>query len=304
MLPFDSHNHVHMGGNPPFHALLPVTTTTLVGTTSMIPSPPPLPAPALSGMAIMSTHPRDYDPVLQLTTELPAVMPGVRIVPGLGLHPWFLHEVDPTLWDSCTSGGDKDENNHKPKWLQELEERLLANPHAIVGEIGLDGFHFDPVTQQLTTPMDVQVKAFRLQMELAFQLQRPVSIHAVHSFGQLMETLSALKKLRQLPPRIYFHAFGGKIGTVDQLLALCAGRPIYFGFAPIINFRSPKTADLVRKIGIDRLLLESDHEDADLIPEDIVRCIDFMATALGVSAEYVVERTTANAYDFYELNEK
>ena len=248
----------------------------------------------LNGMAIMSTHPRDWDRILQLKEELTNGAPGVQIVPTFGVHPWFLHQVDQPVVDSTSL----------PAWLVEMEENLIATPGSIVGEIGLDGFHFDPHTKELTSPMEKQVRAFALQMELAGRLQRNVSIHTVHCFGPLMNTLSELKKNKQLlPPQIYFHAFGGKEGTVDQLLALC-GRQIgkvYFGFAPIINFRSPKTASLIRKVGIERLLLETDHEDAARVPASMEEAVRFLAEALNCSEEYIVEKTTANAFDFYNL---
>jgi Tat protein secretion system quality control protein TatD with DNase activity len=120
----------------------------------------------------------------------------------------------------------------------EVEDMLVTYPHSIVGEIGLDGFHFDRATGGLKAPMAKQVEVFRLQMELAAKHQRPVSIHTVQCFGVLMETLSIIKKSTvKLPPKMYFHAFGGKQGTIDQLLALCGREPgkVYFGFAPVIS---------------------------------------------------------------------
>jgi Tat protein secretion system quality control protein TatD with DNase activity len=280
LLPFDSHNHVHLGPSLPLEALLVTPSDT---------------AAVLSGMAIMSTHPRDFDRVFELSQELPIARPGVKIVPAFGVHPWFLHELTEQSWE--TSGD-------LPCWILDMEERLVATPNSIVGEIGLDGFHFDPETRELVSPLEKQAVAFRLQMELAGRLERNVSVHTVQCMGLLMDTLAQLRKNgKKLPPKIYFHAFGGKMGTVDQLLALC-GRAIgnvYFGFAPIVNFRAPKTAELVRKIGIERLLLETDHEDAALVPQSMKEGIRFMADALECSTEQLVERTTMNAYDFYQL---
>jgi len=224
LLPFDSHNHVHMGPSPPSRALLRSLPGSLpsVGDSSFV---------GLSGMALMSTHPKEFDRVLQLSYELPAEHPGVHVVPCFGVHPWYLHELTDADWVTQPSAS-------LPRWITELEEKLVATPQAIVGEIGLDGFRFDPNTKELVSPMDKQVLAFRMQMELASRLERPVSIHSVQCYGSLMETLSQLKKSQhKLPPKIYFHAFGGKLGTVDQLLALCGrevGR-VYFGFAPVIS---------------------------------------------------------------------
>jgi Tat protein secretion system quality control protein TatD with DNase activity len=147
-------------------------------------------------------------------------------------------------------------------------------------------------------------------MELAARLERPVSIHTVQCFGPLFATISQIKKTQikkgpnVLPPKMYFHAFGGKMGTIEQILALCgrqAGK-VYFGFAPIINFRSPKTATVVRTVGIERLVLETDHEDAALVHTSMKLGIKCIASALGIPEQEVIERTTANAFDLYNLN--
>lgn len=324
LLPFDSHNHVHMGPVPPGRSLLPPDNNAGFAPASESETNVK-PTAAVSGMAIMSTHPRDFHRVLGLATSLPKeVCSNVQIVPCLGVHPWFLHQVSEEEWQLV-------EDTQMPKWIQQMEELLQIHPDAIVGEIGLDGFHFDPRTEQLVSPMTKQVQAFRLQMELAARLGRPVSIHTVQCFGPLFETLTQIKKDGKkpkaskhgyngekkaaiasaavaagpgLPPKMYFHAFGGKIGTIDQILALCGKEPgqVYFGFAPVINFRSPKTAEVVRKVGIDRLLLETDHEDASLVPSSMEECIAFLADALTMKKEEVIERTTANAFEFYGLN--
>lgn len=287
VLPFDSHNHVHMCSTEPIRALLGTSATSLISDPT-----------AASGMAIMSTHPRDYPRVRQLAHDLPNQRPGVRIVPCFGVHPWWLRELRDEDWVRSPSSA-------LPRWIEELEAALLSSPDSIVGETGLDGFHFDEVTNDLTSPMEKQVEAFSLQMELAARLKRPVSVHVVHAFGPLMEILSLLKKSYVgLPPKIYFHAFGGKVGSVDQVTALCgrARGQCYFGFAPAVNFRSPKTADVIRKVGIDRLVLETDHEDAALVPESLADGVRLIAEALNIDELEVVARTTANAFNLYGLS--
>jgi Tat protein secretion system quality control protein TatD with DNase activity len=320
VLPFDAHNHVHMGPTLPLQALiLPDSPCTMIpdkngpcsadgdgddddDTTPAVMTTHDATA-ALQGMAIMSTHPRDFERVLRLSRELPLCCRfsnthNVQVVPCLGVHPWFLHELSSDDWELV----DEHDHHHpaaddssqiqpqqpqqqpqhqqpQPKWLHEMEQLLIANPTSIVGEIGLDGFHFRPDTKELCSTMDSQVQAFEMQLELATRLQRPVSIHAVQCFGQLYEALARVKQKRiammnkqllyhsccqgddddtkkqkkkqkkkslaslslslplLLPPKIYFHAFAGKLGTVDQLLALC-GRDIgkvYFGFASIVS---------------------------------------------------------------------
>lgn len=321
VLPFDSHNHVHLGTTEPARALHPPSSST--GDV------------AASGMAIMSTHPRDYPQVLSLSQNLPRQYPGVRIVPCFGVHPWWLHELSEQDWEEIPCCNDSNQFENKevvndsiilPRWIHQLEDVLLKHPNAIVGECGLDAFHFDPVTKDLVSPLDLQIRAFQLQMEVAARHQRPVSVHCVQALGPMMDVLQRLKKQKRtaipkvvgddadtgtarkrsnnptmLPPAIYFHAFGGKSGTVDQIVALCRGSKCYFGFAPVINFRSPKTAEVVRRVGIERLLLETDHEEAVFVPESLQEGVQFYAEALGLDKSEVVERTTANAYEFYGI---
>jgi Tat protein secretion system quality control protein TatD with DNase activity len=283
ILPFDAHNHIHMGPTEPFRALLA----------------PDAPGVAVSGMALQSTHPRDYERVRRLAEELPLkARPGaVRVVPCFGVHPWWLHELTVEDWSPSS--------RQRPRWVVQLEEALTSTPGSIVGETGLDGFHFDPFTKQLTSPLDKQASAFQYHLELAARLRRPICIHAVRSIGLLFETLSAQKKSSHcLPPKLYFHAYGGKVGTVDQITALC-GREIgrcYFGFAPVINFQSLKTAAVMRKVGLERLVLETDHEDAAQVPVSIQEGIRFLAEAFNVSEQQVIEKTTANAFELYGLN--
>jgi Tat protein secretion system quality control protein TatD with DNase activity len=80
--------------------------------------------------------------------------------------------------------------------------------------------------------------------------------------------------------------------------------PVYLTFCAGTNedFRSPKTADVVRKVGLDRLVLESDHEDAQFVPKSIEDCVDFLASSLDVGEEEVIQQTTRNAFSFYGLD--
>jgi Tat protein secretion system quality control protein TatD with DNase activity len=292
VLPFDAHNHVQLGPTPPHHALLPASATSVL---SLMPSQATV--SALSGMSIMSTHPRDFSRVLELSKDLLAQFPGVHIVPCFGIHPWWVHELSDKEWSVCGE-------NQQPAWIANLEALLVSQSNSIVGEIGLDGFHFDPTTKDLVCPMDKQAEAFLLQLQIAARTRRPVSIHSVQSFGKLFDCIKKAKESTSgLPPKLYFHAFGGKPAVVNQLLALCGNQAqVYFGFAAVINFRSPKTAALMRHVGLERLVLESDHEDAAFVPASIDECIDYMAEALSLSRQEVITQTTRNAFDLYGLS--
>jgi TatD DNase family protein len=315
-------------------------------------------------MAIMSTHPRDYPTLIKMMEEEEQYMihqcktngqnnnnHSLKIVPCLGVHPWFLHELEKDDWSIvCWSENSSRSSNQDngasriepqqqqqqdesaesriPQWVATLEDWLLAHPHVPVGEIGLDNFHFDPITKQLTTPMDVQVAAFRYQLELATKHQRPVSIHCVRAMGKIMETIDQVYQAhRRLPPRLYFHAFGGKAATATQLFTTIekkkprvpketvarhrtqmednshasAAPKVYFGFAPIINFESHKTMDVIRAVGLQRLVLETDHEDIRCIPSSMKDGLKAISNALSITEEELIQATNTNVKDLYSL---
>jgi TatD DNase family protein len=294
VLPFDAHNHVHMGPSDPQLALM---------------------NGGLSGMAVMATQLSDFPKVLQLCQDLQSP-PSCTMIPCLGIHPWWAHTLPPEDWKIVDDHDDDNQQERpQPKWIRDLETFLLQDPSIPVGEIGIDKFHFDGTTGELTCPMDIQIQVFQQQLELATKHQRPCSIHCVHAAGPLMDSLNAVQKRRAaaqqtniLPPALYFHAFGGKPALVDQLEAICCGRSkkrknnpsrIYFGVAPVINFRSPHVSKLVQKIGLERLVLETDHEDAALVPESMRLGVEFLAQVLDVSETELVQRCNHNAMELY-----
>eukprot|EP00980_Cylindrotheca_fusiformis_P024678 scaffold12200_cov122-Cylindrotheca_fusiformis.AAC.10 len=290
VLPFDAHNHVQLG-------------------TTSVPSPAAAvdlllrtDDATLSGMAVMSTHPRDFPTVLDMARN-EQYEEDCLVIPCLGVHPWFLHELSDCEWEEQPQQQQQDKDS-LPNWVADLESLLVSDPNIVVGEIGLDNFHFDPYTKELTSDMATQVKAVEYQLSLATQYQRPVSLHCVRAMGKLMDALTKIQKefSGQLPPRIYFHAFGGKAATVTQIVKTLEKKKatkVFFGFAPVINFESKKTMEVIRAVGLERLVLETDHEEADRVPPSIKAGVELISKALGVSKEELVSITNRNVQDLY-----
>lgn len=191
--------------------------------------------------------------------------------------------------------------------------------------------------RKLSCPMPIQVSAFERQLEIAADLGRPVSIHTVKAWKELIDTLEAVsirrggakpkrgqkrnrngKKQetktkpsnacsgkRLLPPKIFFHAFGGKPGVINSILATCKRggldpeNDVFFGFAPCVNSRAPKTPEAIRTVGLHRLVLETDREDSSHLWEDLQKGAEVAAEALGVTVEEVAEATYKNSERLY-----
>ena len=307
LLPYDAHNHIQLGPTPLKSVI--VNNSNSSGNFFQI---------CLSGMAVMSTHPRDFQSVLQLRQQYPTILP------CLGVHPWFLHELTPSDWNLTTPSVSTLTTTQKiPQWVANLEELLIEHPYAPVGEIGLDNFHFDgdkfgkDHIKELTTPLSTQVEALEYQLTLATTYQRPVSLHCVRAIGKIMEVITKVQRINGLPPCIYFHAFAGKAATVTQLIksyeksskknkqvksATTTMTKLYFGFAPIINFSSPKTLEVIKTVGLDRLVLETDHEDAAKVPPSMDMGVQVLSEIFGIEPSELISRTNQNARDLYRLD--
>lgn len=152
-----------------------------------------------------------------------------------------------------------------------LVERGATAANAI-GEIGLD-FACD-------VPREEQEDIFRAQLALAERFEKPVVLHCVRAFEQVMQLLKdySLKA-------VIFHGF---IGSVEQAQrAVKQGYYLSFGER---TFRSPKSIEAMRSTPLSHLFVESDESTTPI--EEIYTKI---AELRGIS---IAELTTATEKNF------
>ncbi|MDO4575948.1 MAG: TatD family hydrolase [Planctomycetia bacterium] len=182
----------------------------------------------VSWAILNGTSPADWPTVCRLAKNGKS---GQKITPFLGLHPWF-------------SGGNWE------NWKETLNAFLpLATG---IGEIGLDARR--PGLERAT-----QKEAFRYQLALAVREKKPVAIHSVHAWSEMVPILKEIVGNTRIP--LLFHAFQGSPELVTQLLRFRA----YFSFAGCL--RSSNTERFVktlRAVPGERLLLESDAATPDV----------------------------------------
>ena len=229
------------------------------------------------GYAVINgSSPADWPDVAALAARDP------RNLPSFGLHPWDV----PT----APAG-----------WLDELRRVLVAHPAAGVGEMGLDRWieGFDPVAQEA---------AFRAQLALAVELDRPLTIHCVRAIGPLMDIL----RTTALPRRGFLlHSWNGPVELVPELARLGA----YFSFSA--HHLIPRKADLrgqfAAAIPRERILVETDAPALCPAPEfrlrelapsadgteqnhpsNLVRINAELARTIGVTSEASAALTAEN----------
>ena len=152
-----------------------------------------------------------------------------ELLPSFGLHPLFVQ--------------DRSEG-----WYDSLARFLSANPSAGVGEIGLDHAMEDRSDEE-------QSAAFRSQLELARDMNRPASIHCRRAWSTM---LLMLQDLGSLPAGFVIHSYSGSLELIEPLARAGA----FFSFSGTLprshNKRSHRTAAAVP---LDRLLIETDAPD-------------------------------------------
>lgn len=159
--------------------------------------------------------------------KVPEDKPGVAYT--FGIHPWFLTE-----------------NNY----IQQLNtvRNIAGNPGFIaIGEAGFD---------KLRGPsIPLQRKVFEEQITLSEELKKPVVIHCVRSWEEL---LSVQKKLK---PKMTWliHGFRGNAELATQLLS--KGMYLSFWFDFVLR---PNAGTLLRQLPSGRIFLETDGADVDI----------------------------------------
>jgi TatD DNase family protein len=198
------------------------------------------------------------------------------LFPCLGLHP--------------TSVGADWENR-----LAELESFKARKIYAI-GEIGIDCYWSREFLQE-------QLKAFRLQLEMADRMSLPVIIHSRESTELI---LNVLKECRHLNLRGVFHAYSGSIETFRELQKLGEW---HIGIGGVLTYKKASIAETVKSIPLERILLETDSPYLTPVPyrgkrnesSYIPHIADKLASLTGASVEEIAETTTANARKLFGL---
>lgn len=133
-----------------------------------------------------------------------------------------------------------------------IVSHLASLPNcAAIGECGIDVFSSATVSEQKET--------FIKHLNLAQQYNKPVIIHCVRAYSDIISALNATHFL--LP--VVMHSYNGNIQTTQQLIRR---ENIYFSFSDKCltpNCAASKSLDI---IPLNRILIETDNSSSPLKP--------------------------------------
>ena len=179
-------------------------------------------ASGICGLLCNATREEDWKIIMDLQKD------HFWIIPFLGIHPWFTESV-------------------KPGWETRLHDLLSAkNKSCGIGEIGLDKVH--------PADFSVQVKLFESQLDIAYSLKMPASIHCVRAWGKTIEILEKRAAENRLPS-IMIHSFDGSY----EMMRRFANIGCFLSYsAKFADASQVKLQNTLKQTPIDLLLLESD----------------------------------------------
>jgi len=177
------------------------------------------------------------------------------------------------------------------KELEELRELARSPKVVAIGEIGIDLYW-------KTVPLEQQAQAFRAQLALAAEFEKPVIVHDREAHSEVMAVLRAP---RQAPPAgVILHSFSGDQGMAEQALAL----GFYLGVdGPLTYKKNDGLRTIFAAVPLDRILVETDapyltpqaRRGARNEPAFVKFVVEKLAEVRGMAVEAVASATTENA---------
>ncbi|MCF8367871.1 MAG: TatD family hydrolase [Bacteroidales bacterium] len=143
---------------------------------------------------------------------------------SIGMHPWFIPEKE------------------VGKWLDKLEEYASHEEVVAIGECGLD--------KLADASMEIQQFVFERQIAIAEKVQKPLIIHCVRSFNELVE----IKRTSGSEVSWIVHGFNSKMAIADLLL----NHEMNLSFGKALLIPDSNASKLLPQLEEDQYLLETD----------------------------------------------
>ncbi len=178
--------------------------------------------------------------------------------------------------------------------IDELRKMASHKKVVAIGEIGLD-YHYDDADPE------AQKKWFKIQLELARELDMPFVIHDRDSRGDCLNILRESGYNRGV-----VHCFSGSAETAKELVDM----GFHISFTGVVTFKNARRAlEALKVIPNERLFLETDAPY--MAPEplrgtrndssNVIRIAEKFAEVKGISVDEMIRITTENAVKFFNI---
>ena len=191
-----------------------------------------------------------------------------------------------------------------PDVADEVDESLIGTYRELcqkfpkvraIGEIGLD-YHYEDI------PRDIQKQAFRLQMELARELDLPVIVHEREAHEDGLKIVDEFPTVKGV-----FHCYSGSLEMAKELVK----RGWYIGFTGVLTFKNARKAlEVAANIPIERIVIETDCPYMAPVPfrgkrndpGKVCYMAEKLAGLRGISPEEAARITLENGKRLYRMD--
>ncbi len=193
------------------------------------------------------------------------------LFPAVGIHPENINEINK---------------------IEELEDLIKNNKVYAVGEIGLDYYYEKDNKKE-------QKELLNKQLDLAEKYNLPIIIHTRESIQDIYDEL----KKRELKGVI--HCFNGSY----EMAKLFINLGYKLGIGGVLTFKNSKLYELIEKIDLENILLETDSpylspepfRGKKNIPSNVYYVAEKIANIKGEKVDKIIEKTCKNAIQIFDI---
>lgn len=180
--------------------------------------------------------------------------------------------------------------------LRQIEKLSNHKKVVAIGEIGLD-YYYD------FSPRDIQLQAFRSQIELALKLDLPIIVHNRESNEDMMEII---REYAETSLHAQFHCFAGSADDAKELIAM----KHFLSYPGNITFKkADNLRTTLKSIPPEYLLLETDspfmtpvpHRGKRNEPSYIPLIAETISEIHNISLDELAKITSYNAFQIFGI---
>ena len=180
---------------------------------------------------------------------------------SIGIHPWYIDEK--RLYSD----------------LDFIDKTLTQKECLALGECGLD--------KRIEIPFGLQLEVFQKQLQLAEKHKKPVILHLVGAFQELI----SIKNSMNISVPMIIHGFSKNEQLAKQLL----DHGFYLSFGKYL-LKKPELESVFKSIPQNRFFLET-----DTLEESIENVYQIAATYKGITLEEIQKQIIKNYNQVFKL---
>lgn len=193
----------------------------------------------------------------------------------------------------CVLGLHPEENLEDIDKVLALLERNISNSKVIgIGEIGLDYYYTKDTKEK-------QINVLNKQLKFAMQYNLPVIIHSREATGDMLNIL------KQYNLKGVIHCFNGSVEVAKEYIKM----GYKLGINGVVTFKNCKLIEVIKEIGIDNLVYETDSPYLTPVPFRGQKndpsytnyVVDFIANNLGIERDKLVKISNQNIKDIFDI---